>query len=123
MVIIRRGGFKGSNIGMSRPFGHRPSYSGRRYINRAPGWGHPGYGPDVGSWCCFLLCIYSLISDSSTSRSMYGPHSYDGGYYGTTNSSSNTQADTTRISSFCPNCNASMNPEDRFCQNCGFKRE
>lgn len=121
MRIMKRGG-------MSRPFGHRPNYSGRRYMNRSPGWGH-GRHSDLDSLCCFLMCFAWMLSDSSSSRrSDYYGNNYNNNYYGNRSSSYNQPATGTPKStatdsiSSCPSCGSQMLSNDVFCQNCGHKR-
>ena len=126
---MRHGGFRGSSIGMSRPFGHRPSYSGRRYMNRSPGMGYRRHS-DINSLCCFLMCFAWMLSDSSSSRRTgYYNNNNNNNYYGNRSSISSQTATGTSKSTVtgalgsCSNCGSQMLPKDVFCENCGNKRK
>ncbi|OLS16878.1 MAG: hypothetical protein HeimC3_51080 [Candidatus Heimdallarchaeota archaeon LC_3] len=126
---MRRGGFPRSSMGMSRPFGHRPNYSGRRYMNRSPGMGYRRHS-DLDSLCCFLMCLGCMLSDSRSSRRTgYYSNNYNNNYY-RNKSSSYTQTATgtsrstvTEVLGTCSSCGTQMLPKDVFCQNCGYKRK
>ena len=127
---MRRGGLRGPSIGMSRPFGHRPSYSGRRYMNRPLGMGYRRHS-DLDSLCCLLMCFACLMSeDNSSGRTGYYSSNYNNNYYGN-NASTYNQTETGIGNSgstvpgalgSCPSCGSQMLPKDLFCPNCGYKR-
>ena len=116
--------------GMSRPFGSRPTYSGRRYMNRGAGWGNGpgGYGGnDIASLCCLLLCIGNMFGGNSGYYYDYDPDYYYN--YNTTQYAPTTQNPTnfTNTASstgttLCQNCGQELRPDDEFCTYCGHKR-
>ena len=139
---MKRGGFRAS-----RPFGSRSMYSSRRYLDRSPGWGrHHHYGSSFDSWCCFLLCLFSLLSSDNSSYSRrnryygssygptYGPRSTS--YYAARSTSSQNTTNqkpmiandagekitTIKDTVLCQNCGEKMGPDEQFCANCGAKR-